>query len=68
MNTSDARFAHIQPSLRLCLDGRWLAVSEDGANLHIGVEGTSEEEAEELFHEAIAAWEHLWTDADRTTY
>lgn len=62
MKASTTRFTHAEPELLRCLSGRWLAVSSEQANIHIGVEGTTEQEARERFANAVAAWERLWTD------
>ena len=66
MTTSIERFVQIKPVFLRCLSGRWLAVSDEGAQLHIGVEATSKREAEERFHTALMEWESLWTDDHRT--
>ncbi len=64
MSVSSQRYSHVHPRARLCLNGRWLAVSEDGAILRIGVQGSTESEAVENFYLELEAWESLWTNPD----
>lgn len=58
------KFADVRPKLLRRLSGGWLAVSEDGASLRIGVEGGTYDEAEAAFYRERAAWTALW-EADR---
>ncbi len=53
------KFTHKEPELRRRLCGGWLAVSCDDANIQIGVEGATEEEARRRFADAVRAWEAL---------
>ena len=55
------RFAEVRPRLLRRLCGGWLAVSEDGSALLIGVEGATEEEARQRFAEALVRWGLLWS-------
>lgn len=59
-------FAQIQPTMLRRLSGGWLAVSEAGSTLCIGVAGDTEEEARTKFHHAVEAWQELWTNESAT--
>jgi hypothetical protein len=50
------RFGRVEVVLIERRGGGWLAVSAPGANLRIGVEGESQEQAEQNFVDALARW------------
>ena len=62
MVMSTERFGRVEPRLveRAC--GGWLAVSEPGAFLRVGVEGRTADEARERFRLEVLAWAALWDD------
>ena len=62
MDASATGGSEIRPRLLRRLSGGWLAVSPEGSSIHIGVEGSSPEEAEERFNVEWRAWEILRTD------
>lgn len=57
-------FAQIEPTVLERGCGGWLAVSEPGAPLKIGVEGDTEQQARERFAVALAAWHRLFETDD----
>jgi hypothetical protein len=47
---------NLEPHLIERRTGGWLAVTEDGSPVQIGVVGDTEDEARERFREALARW------------
>jgi hypothetical protein len=56
MLTSTVRYYNIEPTLRRRENGGWLAISEPGAPLRIGVEGATADEARRRFVQALGEW------------
>ena len=50
------RFSQIQPRLMRCDNGEWLAVSEVGAPLNIGVVAPTPDGARGRFARSLEAW------------
>jgi len=46
----------VQPRLLKMRSGRWLAVSEPGSRLTLGVDGETPDQALGLFREAVQRW------------
>lgn len=59
MSTSCERFGQIKAALVRRENGGWLAVSEEGAPLRIGVTASSADEARSRFAWAIHEWSIL---------
>jgi len=49
----------IQPRLMRCEGGEWMAVSQAGSPLHIGVSGPTDDKARARFTEALVEWAKL---------
>ena len=49
----------IQPRLMRCEGGEWMAVSQSGSPLNIGVSGPTPEKARARFTEALEEWAKL---------
>jgi hypothetical protein len=54
-----ARFADMRPVLRRAESGMWLALSDIGAPIRIGVIGLTRDEAVERFRAETEAWRIL---------
>lgn len=57
--------APMEPVILRRLNGGFLAVSPDDAEISFGVEGTSESEARKLFALELDAWRRTRTDENR---
>jgi hypothetical protein len=53
------RFASIEPTVRQCESGQWLATSDPRDPIRVGATGQSEEEARRFFAEEVRAFANL---------
>ncbi len=65
MSRRDWKIEDVRPKLIKRACGGWLAVSEEGSPIGLGVEGASEQDARTRFEEAVREWRAL-ADADRS--
>lgn len=68
MTSFHDRFANMRPRILPRAGGGWLAASQDGAPIAIGVWGNTTEEARERFTAAVETWSALLlvSDSERT--